>query len=180
KIKPVAKEKIHLAEDGMCIKIDGAEIKIIDSPGHASHHNVYFIDGTLFTGDIGGVCIKDGPVFPPTPPPDINIELWQETIKKLRRLNPSAICPTHFGVHNGVDRYLDELDSRLTEWMQWIDARMKEGKNDEEIANEFNEMVRGVFRRFSLPDSLLKSYEAADPSWMNVQGLLRYWRKFRS
>jgi glyoxylase-like metal-dependent hydrolase (beta-lactamase superfamily II) len=58
------------------------------TPGHASHHVCFFdrSSGIAFVGDTAGVCVDVGYVLPPTPPPDIDVELWLESIQKDRSL----------------------------------------------------------------------------------------------
>lgn len=53
------------------------------------------LDDVIFTGDVAGVKIENGPVIAlACPPPDINIELWKESIAKLRKINAKGIYPT--------------------------------------------------------------------------------------
>ena len=55
----------------------GRELDVEYTPGHASHHVVYFdrSDGTAYVGDVAGVRIPPSDfVRPPTPPPDIDVE----------------------------------------------------------------------------------------------------------
>ena len=62
------------------------------TPGHASHHVSYLHEptGTAFVGDVGGVRVDGGPIIPPTPPPDIDIELWHAVARDGRRLGARA------------------------------------------------------------------------------------------
>src|SRR3954463_2684099 len=52
------------------------------TPGHAVHHVAYLHrdTGIAFAGDVAGVRIGDGPLLPPTPPPDIDVEAWHASI----------------------------------------------------------------------------------------------------
>jgi len=178
-IKPVPKDRIYATEDGQKINIGGIDIRVIDSPGHASHHNVYIIEGIAFTGDAAGIKIAGGPVVPPTPPPDIHIEQWQETLKKIRELNPDVLYPTHFGKSDDVILHLDEMESRLLEWSDWIGEQIKAGKTDEEITNEYERLSKNLLNQHNIGDDMMTAYEFADPFWMNVMGLVRYWRKYK-
>ena len=50
-------------------------LECFPAPGHASHHVCYFDGETLYAGDAAGVRIQPAKsVFPPTPPPDVEVE----------------------------------------------------------------------------------------------------------
>lgn len=85
------------------------------TPGHAVHHAAYLHEATgiAFSGDVAGVRIGDGPVLPPTPPPDIDIAVWHASVAVLRDWSPAALAPTHFGTFTDVTAHLDELERRL-------------------------------------------------------------------
>ncbi len=178
-INPVPEDRLRATEDGQRIKIGGNEIRVIDSPGHASHHNVYIIEGIAFTGDAAGIRIAGGPVVPPTPPPDIHIEQWQETLNKLRDIKPDTLYPTHFGMSGDVFPHLEEMETRLLEWSDWVGEQLKAGKTDEEITKEYEAMSKDLLQNQNIVGELLTAYEFADPFWMNVMGLVRYWRKYK-
>ncbi|MBI2485786.1 MAG: MBL fold metallo-hydrolase [Deltaproteobacteria bacterium] len=178
-VQPIAKERIYAIEDGETIKVGGSKIQAVETLGHASHHHSYVIDGVVFAGDVGGVCIENGPVLPPTPPPDINVELWQESIRKIMDLNPQVLYPIHYGKSNHVKDHLRELGNRLLECTEWIGERLKEGKTEDEMVPDFVTMFNTILIKAKVYPQLIKAYELADPFWMNVWGLVRYWKKFR-
>ncbi len=178
-IKPVPENRIRATEDGQKITIGEIDITVMDSPGHASHHNAYIIEGAAFTGDAAGIRIAGGPVLPPTPPPDIHIEQWQETLKKIREVKPDILYPTHYGPSEEVFPHLEEMETRLLEWSEWIGEQLKAGKNDDEITKEYETVSRDLLNHYNIVDDTMKAYEFADPFWMNVMGLVRYWRKYR-
>ncbi|MEQ9618599.1 MAG: MBL fold metallo-hydrolase [Deltaproteobacteria bacterium] len=178
-IRPIPRENIHEIQDGERIKIGNIDIEAVETPGHASHHHSYLIDDILFAGDVGGVRIENGPVLPPTPPPEINVELWQESIRKILDLNPEALYCTHYGRSDNVRDHLRELEDRLLEATEWIGERLKEGKTEDEMTSDFEDMFRTILVKAEADSQLIKAYELADPFWMNVPGLVRYWKKFR-
>lgn len=177
KVQPIPKEKVRPAENNKILKIGETEIRIFETKGHASHHNIFMIKDALFTGDTGGIKIRNGPVIPPTPPPDIDIEQWQKSITFMRVLQPKRVYPTHFGEHTEVNNYFNELESRLLDFSKWGLEMLKNGKSDEEIARECDTMIKNTLQDVGASTELIRAYELADPFWMNAGGLLRYWRK---
>ena len=109
-MKPIDEEFLVGLSDGQSVEFGDAVFETIYTPGHAVHHNAYVLDDVIFTGDVAGVKIENGPVVPPCPPPDINIELWKESIAKLRKLNAKGIYPTHYGYHENVDEHFNQLE----------------------------------------------------------------------
>jgi glyoxylase-like metal-dependent hydrolase (beta-lactamase superfamily II) len=178
-IRPIAKEHIHEIRDRERIQIGSIGIEAIETPGHASHHHSYLVDDHLFTGDVAGIRIGNGPVLPPTPPPDINVELWLESIRKISILKPEALYLTHFGKSGNVENHLKELENRLLEVTEWTGERLKEGKTEDEMVTEMENMFTEILVKAGADKQLIEAYELADPFWMNVGGLVRYWKKFR-
>jgi glyoxylase-like metal-dependent hydrolase (beta-lactamase superfamily II) len=147
--------------------IDGA-FEVAYTPGHASHHVCYLHEGTAFVGDVGGVRIGEGSLtVPPTPPPDIDVEAWHESIDRVRGWQPERLAITHFGAHEDVDHQLDEMGRRLDEWAQ----RIREQDQEAFIAGARDEIVRGAE-----PDAQ-EAYTQAAPLDQVYAGLERYWRK---
>src|SRR4029079_1300843 len=83
--------------------------------GAASHHVSYQHEptGTAFVGDTGGVRIDGGPVFPPTPPPDIDIEAWHASLDTLAAWDPQRLAITHFGAYDDVAAQLRAMHEAL-------------------------------------------------------------------
>ena len=181
-VENVDENLVYAIEDQEIITIGNVKIKAIETPGHASHHHAYQIDDIMITGDVTGNRINMGPILPPTPPPDINIELWQDSMQKIKDINPSIVFPTHFGGQDGIidlKSHFEELENTSLEWTDWIGIRGKEGKTDEEIIPEFEDYCINILNTANVSEEDYKSYELSDPFFMNVGGLTRYWRKFR-
>ncbi len=141
------------------------------TPGHAAHHVSYLHeDGTLYSGDAAGVRIAPGRfVFPPTPPPEIDVELWQATIAELERREPGRLALIHFGVFDDVDRHLDELRTVLATWSE----RVRDGIDEQGFIAAATADVAA-----SDPDEEAV-YNRAAPYSHCYAGLERYWRKHR-
>ena len=64
-IKPVPAIKLQAVAHEAIINIGDLSIRALHTPGHASHHIAWVLDDQIFTGDVAGVKIGNGPVVPP-------------------------------------------------------------------------------------------------------------------
>src|SRR5213076_2672828 len=79
--------------------------------GHASHHVSYFRDGTLLAGDAAGVRMPGASyVLPVSPPPDVDVGAWHQSVAAIRARDPRCLALIHFGVHPDVTAHLDRLE----------------------------------------------------------------------
>jgi glyoxylase-like metal-dependent hydrolase (beta-lactamase superfamily II) len=92
-------------------EVDGFEVAY--TPGHASHHVCYLhsASGTAFCGDLAGVRVKPGArVFAPTPPPDIDLVAWRESLQRVRAWSPRRLAIAHYGLHDDAAQQLDAVE----------------------------------------------------------------------
>lgn len=178
KMEPIPTDQLHIVDDGDKIKLGNIVVDAIYTPGHAQHHLAYMIDGNIFTGDVGGVRTGGGFVVPPCPPPDINLEQWQESINTIQNLNPDALYLTHFGKYTDIDTHLEELEERLYRYAEWMKKQMKSGNDNDQITAAFEKYLYTELKNAGLDQEGQKKYEIADPAWMSVSGLMRYWNKY--
>jgi glyoxylase-like metal-dependent hydrolase (beta-lactamase superfamily II) len=163
---PVPERNIRVLQGGERVLDDAYEVAY--TPGHASHHVSYLHGGTAFVGDTGGVRITErSPTIPPTPPPDVDLEAWRESISKIRAWRPERLAITHFGAYEDVDGQLDSLERGLDELAQ----RVRDQDRDAFIAGLADELARGAE-----PDAI-DAYTQAAPLDQLYAGLERYWRK---
>jgi glyoxylase-like metal-dependent hydrolase (beta-lactamase superfamily II) len=163
---PVPERNIRVLRGGERL-LDGA-FEVAYTPGHASHHVSYLHDGTAFVGDTGGVRITDrSPTIPPTPPPDVDLEAWRESISRIREWRPRRLAITHFGAYEDVEQQLDSLERGLDE----LARRAREQDREAFIAQLGDEIARDAE-----PDAI-DSYTQAAPLDQLYAGLERYWRK---
>ncbi|MCC6790684.1 MAG: MBL fold metallo-hydrolase, partial [Thermomicrobiales bacterium] len=74
-VAPIPAGQVRALEDGESLRVAGRDLQVIFTPGHASHHVVYYDAhaGGAFAGDVGGVRIQGtGYNCPPVPPPDLD------------------------------------------------------------------------------------------------------------
>jgi glyoxylase-like metal-dependent hydrolase (beta-lactamase superfamily II) len=163
---PVPEENLRVLEGGEAL-LDGA-FEVAYTPGHASHHVSFLHEGTAFVGDVGGVRIAGTPLtIPPSPPPDIDVEKWHDSIELIRAWKPRRLVMTHFGAGEDVESQLSELSARLDEWA---------GRAREEGLDSFVAAVRSEIAG-QVDAETAAAYEQAAPPEQLYAGLERYWRK---
>src|SRR5262249_60626949 len=92
--------------------------RVAYTPGHASPHVSYLHppSGRAFVGDMAAVRIPPSEfVMPPTPPPDIDLELWEDSIERILDWEPDSLGLTHFGEVERPEEHLEAVRSRLRE-----------------------------------------------------------------
>ena len=145
-------------------------MRVAYTPGHASHHVSYFHEesGTAFVGDVAAVRIPPSNlVVPPTPPPDIDIETWLDSIALVESWRPERLALTHFGQVEDPIEHLEIVRARLRE--------------EADMAREFSERDYELHHRTMVSESLgpetAEELLQAVPPQYQWRGLNRYWEK---
>ena len=176
-VRAVPEDRLVKLEGGEEIEAAGGVLVAHYTPGHAYHHLAYLEpqSGALFAGDVAGVRLPgQSYVKPPTPPPEIDIEAWKESIEAIRKLAPKVLYPTHFGSYEDVERHLSELEQRLQEWLLFIEESMDEERSREEIIEEFSAMGDEELLQEGGDPEKSERYDLAANYEMLVDGLMRY------
>jgi glyoxylase-like metal-dependent hydrolase (beta-lactamase superfamily II) len=165
-VAPVPEERLRPLAGGETVE----GFRVAYTPGHASHHVCYLHEdsGDAYVGDVAGVRI---PPFEhtvaPTPPPDIDIEAWFDSLHTVASWNPQSLCITHFGLVTDVADHLHRIrhaltasaDSARVDGEERFIAKLETG-----LAEATDPATVEVFEQAAPPDQL-------------YQGLARYWRK---
>jgi len=178
RVAPIPAGKVKVLQDMEVVRIGQFEVRAVATPGHASHHHVYQWEENVFGGDVAGVRLGSGPPVPPLVPPELDIESWQQSIEKIRKLNPARLYLPHFGViEDSISSHLDELEERIRRWALWFRDRIRAGKSEQQLIPAFAAYLADELRGAGATEELVLDYERADPSFMAVSGAMRYWRK---
>ncbi len=177
-MNPIPESQLYAIEHEKIISIGNTDIQAWHTPGHAVHHIAWQIGGSLYAGDVAGVKIREGSVVPPCPPPDINVEDWSASISLIKTLGINKMYLAHYGEVNDIIPHMDALEKELNHWADWMKPYFENETPPAEITPLFQEMVQNRLRENGVTDEIhMGQYEAANPSWMSVAGLLRYWKK---
>lgn len=176
-VLPVPEDRLKSLEGGEEIETVGGTLSAHYTPGHAYHHLAYLEkeSGTLFAGDVAGIRLPgQSYVRPPTPPPEIDVDAWMHSIVAVRKIDPQSLCLTHYGCYEDVERHLGELEQRLQDWLLFVQQRMNDGAEREEIAYELK--AKGDAEMLAEGAGLEESehYDLAGNYEMLVDGLMRY------
>ena len=165
-VVPVPEDRVHALDGGE--ELDG--FRVAYTPGHARHHVAYLHEATqiAYCGDVAGVRIIDGPVLPPTPPPDVDLEAWKESIEVLKEWNPKGLALTHWGVFGDVSLHLEELQENIDLWGRRA-RELDEATYTQALKDLVEERTAGPVAR--------AAYARANPPSTQYPGLARYWAK---
>ena len=156
----------------------GRELDVEYTPGHASHHVVYFdrSDGTAFVGDVAGVRIPPSDyVRAPTPPPDIDLELWHRSIDLVVAREPARLALTHFGMVDDPPLHLGRMKAQLDHQAGLAHELLERHGDTPDAAAAF---VEEIDRRTREGAGVTADvFEVGAPVEQLWQGLRRYWQK---
>lgn len=175
----VPAENVTVLTGGEQIKVGGRPLEVAYTPGHAVHHVSYFDQhtGLAFTGDTTGMRPSNRPcVIPVTPPPDIDLEAWQSSLKIIEERKPSCLFVTHFGPGDNPAWHIEDLRERLAKWGEQVATSLKAGTPDADASRDFGRQALAELTT-RLPAEqfgMMARPEALESSWY---GLARYWRK---
>ena len=163
-VAPVPEDRIHTLSGGETVN----GFRVAYTPGHASHHVSYLHEesGDAYVGDVAGVRVPPHEhTVAPTPPPDIDVELWLDSLSTVAGWTPERLCLTHFGRVTEVEDHLHRMRTAL------LDGAEAARDADEET------FISWLRARVDVdPDSMERLEQAAPPDQL-FKGLERYWRK---
>jgi glyoxylase-like metal-dependent hydrolase (beta-lactamase superfamily II) len=178
-VLPVPEENLQVLQDGTSISIGGHQLTAVYTPGHASHHVAYqqAESGDVFTGDVAGVRLQGfQTIRPPTPPPDIDLEVWCRSLDRIEAMKAKRMLLTHFGPQEKVADHLQQARERLATWASEVERRFTAGIDRDQIVRDLQEFARTDIAGSDDPTAA-ERYELATPTFMSVDGLIRYFRK---
>ncbi len=181
-VVPVPAERVQILADGDVVTLGSRRIVAVDTPGHARHHHAYWdaASGELFAGDVAGVVLPGSRyVRAPTPPPELDVVAWHQSLTRLRTLRPRRVLLTHFGAHEWVDELLTQLDARLDQVTATVRDALAAGLDEDAIAAQLAALSQREVEALDGPGRGSR-YETIIPIRQSTMGLIRYVRSMDS
>jgi glyoxylase-like metal-dependent hydrolase (beta-lactamase superfamily II) len=182
---PVPFGNMRILKGGETLELGGRKIEVIYTPGHASHHVSFFdaSDGTAYVGDTAGFHVEGQARFggrlyvtPVAPPPDIDLELWDESIKAILRVRPARLGLTHYGYSGDPAEHLANLWENLRHWSEVAGNIVRSTANNDDGLKAFAAATSAeVQQRLAPADAEHCLFNVAP--YLTWLGLSRYHRK---
>jgi glyoxylase-like metal-dependent hydrolase (beta-lactamase superfamily II) len=178
---PVPEDRVRSVTHGTRIELGDRALSVLHTPGHASHHVALLDDtsGAMFTGEAIGSHLPWARCFRPAlPPPEVDVEAAEASIRRMRERGPAVLLTSHFGPVEPEEGFRRGAE-RIRSWADTVRARLEADPTIEadDLVQDLTDQARDEYERDSgLPFDLAR-YDAIGSIRMNAEGLTRYWRK---
>ncbi len=146
-------------------------MRVAYTPGHASHHVCYLHEGsgTAFVGDVAAVRLPGVDlIVPPTPPPDIDIETWENSIGTVESWQAERLAVTHFAAIDDPAPHLAKVRERLREEAQQARSLSEDA---------YEQRHRDLVAEYAESEDAAAELIQCVPPQYQWRGLDRYWTK---
>jgi glyoxylase-like metal-dependent hydrolase (beta-lactamase superfamily II) len=174
---PAPKEKVIALTGGERLKISGHDIAVIYTPGHASHHVSFLLNGeAMFTGDAAAIHFAGSSVIRPAlPPPEVDLETWQASVDKMLAAKPKRLLLTHYGEVQDAEGHLREVVERNQTWANVVLEGMQRGEDTKSLEQRIGTLVLKELEGAS--PEVIQRHRITSSDEMTVMGVTRYWQK---
>jgi glyoxylase-like metal-dependent hydrolase (beta-lactamase superfamily II) len=141
----INESRVKAIGDGEAISLGNSlTLRSVWTPGHASHHLSYVLEGTgtVFTGDAIGITYPSFPaLIPTTPPTSFNLEAAIESLQRIREVTPKQLLTPHYGIIHDAIASIDQNTRSLREWTTKIEAMRRNGLCADAIAANLSKEI---------------------------------------
>ncbi len=149
----IPEERVISITGGESVKVGSRELRMIESPGHAKHHNIVYdeLSGSVFSGDAFGIGYprfryeKGELIFPSTSPVQFDPESSLSTYELIAELKPSKILLTHYGCVNDVSGINEQLIKFIKLTEKAASFRYTEGLRGEDLDKALTKDIWKMF-----------------------------------
>ncbi len=175
-------DRIRTVADGDRVSLGSRHVRVVHTPGHASHHVAFFDEtsGAVFTGEAVGSHLPWADAYRPAlPPPEVDVELALASVERIRGLAPAALITTHFGLIPDAEEGCARAAERIRSWSDVARTTLERDPraSDEDLRARLVRLAEAEFLQDAGRPIDLERYDAIGSIGMNASGLARYWRK---
>lgn len=124
-LKPIAAERVVVAEDGDCYALAGRELRAFHTEGHARHHYCLADPASsgVFTGDSFGVSYRELDtaagefIYPTTTPIHFDPVAAHQAVDRILEFGPERLYLTHYSIVTDIARLADDMHRRLNDFV---------------------------------------------------------------
>src|SRR5437879_8213548 len=178
-VLPVPAENLHIVEGGETLTLGSRQVEVVYTPGHASHHVSYFdkAEGVTFVGDTAGVRIEGNAfAMPATPPPDIDLGIWDTSFAAILERKPARLFLTHFGYSDNPTEHILLFREQLHRCAALAAAILRTAASDSAAMDAFMSATYAEISHHSPADEA-EHYAFSAGLNLSFLGLARYVRK---
>jgi glyoxylase-like metal-dependent hydrolase (beta-lactamase superfamily II) len=178
-VLPVPAENLRILEGGETLTLGSRKVEVVYTPGHASHHVSYFDkkEGVAFVGDTTGVRIEGNSyVMPATPPPDIDLGIWDASFAAILERKPARLFLTHYGYSDNPSEHILIFRERLHRWAVLTAEILRTAASDSAAMDSFMSATYAEISQH-LPAGEADHYAFSAGLNLSFLGLARYLRK---
>ena len=165
--------------------IEEGAIRVIETLGHAPHHQSYLFKKYLFIGEATGSILEIPEldfIYPATPP-IFDYDIYISSIENLlsENLTDFKICYPHLGIRDNAHKMIKLAHEQITTWLRVFNSLYEDRENP-----EFNNILMAelkkedkVFAQFDQLDEINKDrvpFVIRD----SIKGILKYIEKINS
>lgn len=170
RVMAVPEQQAAVAGDGDTILAGARELQIVHAPGHAPHQIVVFDRQArgIFCGDSAGMMAANAKEFPlpNTAPPGFDLQVYLETLERLRNMGADVLFYSHGGVVYEPESVIVKACEITRAFGDLVLQGLKDGGMVENVTASIREYAR---RQFGVE---LDDQELA----MTVSGYIYYYR----
>jgi glyoxylase-like metal-dependent hydrolase (beta-lactamase superfamily II) len=177
-MSPAPAEKVIALKGGERLNILGHDVEVIYTPGHASHHVSFLLNGeAMLTGDAAAIHFAGSPVIRPAlPPPEVDLETWRDSIEKMIAAKPQCLLLTHYGEVQDAEEHLRQVIERNDQWANFILEGIQNGEDAKGLEQRLHELSLKELSGAS--QEVINRHRITSNDEMTVMGVTRYWQKY--
>jgi glyoxylase-like metal-dependent hydrolase (beta-lactamase superfamily II) len=174
--------RVRAVADGERIPLGSRSLRVLHTPGHASHHIALHDDGSgaMFTGEaVGSYLPWARCVRPALPPPEVDLDEALVSIRRILDREPTTLLTSHFGAVPDVATTCETAAERIQMWAADVRQLLEEDIDTpaEDIVEALTRRAAQEFEADAGRPFEQARYDVLGSIRMNAQGIARYWRK---